>query len=218
MLKTNQRLIVILLGFVLSFGAFAVPPAYFHCGDSKVKAYFYDENKLLLTIDGKEYELISVMSGSGAKYETLKGTHPFVMFWNKGTEATLEVGYNTYPLCHQEKAPVKKATTILEREWKVESIGNKAVVGEVPLTVMFKQSDKIVGFSGCNRFGGTYVLIGGKLVIKQNRYTTRKACLSDDLMEQEMRFLALLATMTHVKLEKGELRLSNDKQEQILLR
>jgi len=37
-------------------------------------------------------------------------------------------------------------------------------------------------------------------------------------MEQEMRFLALLATMTHVKLEKGELRLSNDKQEQILLR
>lgn len=218
MLKTNQRLLGILLGSLLSFGASAVSPAYFHCGDSKVTAYFYDENKLLLTIDGKEYELISVMSGSGAKYETPKGTKPFVMFWNKGTEATLEVDYNTYPLCHQVKAPVKKPTTILEKEWRVERIGNEAVVGQVPLTVMFKENNKIAGFSGCNRFGGTYVLIGGKLVIKQNIYTTRKACLSDDLMEQEMRFLALLATMTQVKLENGELRLSNDKQQQILLR
>lgn len=215
----NRRLFAALFTLGLSLPTFAVPPAYFHCGDSKVVASFYDENKLLLTIDGKEHELVSVMSGSGAKYETPKGTKPFVMFWNKGTQATIEVDAKALPLCHQEKAPHKKASSIIDQEWQVAHLDNKAPNDQAKLTLMFNKNGKLAGFSGCNRFGGSYTLEGAKLTIQQNMFSTRMACLNDDLMQQETQYLQLLATMTHAKLtDNGELLLSNEKQQTILLK
>lgn len=212
----KHRILGALFVLGLSLPTLAVPPAYFHCGNSKVIASFYDENKLLLTIDGKAHELVSVMSGSGAKYETPKGSKPFVMFWNKGTEATIEVDAKTFPLCHQDKAPHKKVNTIIDHEWQVAEIDKKAVIDQARITVIFKKDGKLAGFSGCNRFGGSYTLEGEKLAIQQNMFSTRMACLNDDLMQQETQYLQLLATMTHAKLtDKGELLLSNEKQQTI---
>lgn len=215
----KQQILGILFGVGFTLPALAVPPAYFHCGETKVIASFYDDNKLLLTINGKEHELVSVMSGSGAKYETVKSSKPFVMFWNKGTEATIEVDAKALPLCHQEKAPHKKIGAIIDHEWQVIEIDKKAVLEPGKLTLTLTKEGKLVGFSGCNRFGGSYTLKGEQLTMQQNMFSTRMACLSDALMEQETRYLQLLATMTHANLtEKGELLLLNDKQQTIILR
>ncbi len=215
----KQRLLGVLFGLGFTLPALAVPPAYFHCGETKVVASFYDDNKLLLTINGKEHELVSVMSGSGAKYETVEGSKPFVMFWNKGTEATIEVDAKALPLCHQEKAPHKKARAIIDQEWQVAEIDKQTVIEPGKLTLILTKAGKLAGFSGCNRFGGSYTLEGEQLSIQQNLFSTRMACLNDALMEQETRYLQLLATMTHAKLtEHGELLLSNHKQQTILLR
>ncbi|HRE30739.1 MAG TPA: META domain-containing protein, partial [Candidatus Berkiella sp.] len=65
----------------------------------------------------------------------------------------------------------------------------------------------------------SYQLEGEKLSIKDSLYSTRMACVQEELMKLETHFLSLLSTMTHVKLtDNSELLLSNEKQETIRLR
>ena len=102
MLKNRGLLISILLcsSFTLH-AANDLPTVYFKCGKAKIWADFHDNDKLDLTLGHTTYVMHSVMSGSGARYETPKGTKPHVVFWNKGNTATLSIGNKNFPMCQQ---------------------------------------------------------------------------------------------------------------------
>ncbi|MCS5711315.1 META domain-containing protein [Candidatus Berkiella aquae] len=201
-----------LLGGSLAFGAMAAgTQAHFLCGKTEVTAIFQGEKELSLMIHGVKHELVAVMSGSGAKYETPEGIRPSIMFWNKGTQATIEVAGKAMPLCHQMQMG------ILEQEWQVEEIENFSIKN-AKLTIRFDKDGKLSGSSGCNRFGGSYQLEDEKLAIKDSLYSTRMACAENDLMKLETHFLSLLPTMTQAKLKSNsELLLSNEKKQTIRL-
>lgn len=73
--------------------------AVFQCGGTRVEARFMNR-RMALFIDGKAYALQQAESGSGARYTGRDMDKP-IEFWNKGTEATLTFGSQTYPTCTQ---------------------------------------------------------------------------------------------------------------------
>ncbi|MBS0287241.1 MAG: MliC family protein [Proteobacteria bacterium] len=79
------------------------PTVYFNCGKDRIWADFHDGDKLDLTLGRVTYVMHQVKSGSGARYETPKGAKPHVVFWNKGTQASLTIDKKQFPRCHQEK-------------------------------------------------------------------------------------------------------------------
>jgi heat shock protein HslJ len=90
-------------------------------------------------------------------------------------------------------------------EWTVSAINGDALSGKKPPTVLFtretapgEKGAALSGFSGCNRFFGTYALApGGKIAI-QIRGTTKMAC-EPPRMDHERKFLAALGAMTKVE-------------------
>jgi membrane-bound inhibitor of C-type lysozyme len=73
--------------------------AVFRCGQTTVGARFAG-GTLDLQLGGGTYHLDRVEAASGARY-TGKTASDNVEFWNKGREATLKVGDQTYPTCQQ---------------------------------------------------------------------------------------------------------------------
>lgn len=76
--------------------------AVFTCGDTRVEARFM-YRRMALFIDGKAYALQQAESASGARY-TGRDMDKAIEFWNKGREATLTFGTQTYPTCTQTAA------------------------------------------------------------------------------------------------------------------
>jgi len=187
-----------------------LPTAHFKCGKEEVMADFHDNSKLDLTIGTRTYLLSVVMSGSGAKYETPKGSKPHVMFWNKGSEATIEIDKHAFPLCHQTKAPINKHLSF-NKEWHVAEVNGKKLIKGSRLVVTLSDKGEISGFSGCNRFSGHYELHAENLTIKGPLVSTEMACVKDGMMKQESHFMSLLHTMKYAKIFDGkDLVLSND--------
>jgi membrane-bound inhibitor of C-type lysozyme len=104
MSKTLGLLLSMLLSSCFTvYAADDLPTVYFNCGKTKIWADFHDKDQLDLTMGRITYVMHSVVSGSGARYETPNGGKPHVVFWNKGKEATLTIDDKTYPTCHQTK-------------------------------------------------------------------------------------------------------------------
>jgi len=76
--------------------------AVFACGETRVEARFMNR-RMALFMDGKAYALQQVESGSGARYIG-RDLGKAIEFWNKGDEATLTFGAQTYPTCKQTEA------------------------------------------------------------------------------------------------------------------
>jgi heat shock protein HslJ len=94
------------------------------------------------------------------------------------------------------------AANPLEGEWLVTGYNNgkeavtSAIVG-TELTATFTPDGQVSGSSGCNSYNGPYKLDGTSLTVGPLA-TTRKAC-EQDIMDQEMQFLAALQTPTTVE-------------------
>jgi heat shock protein HslJ len=107
--------------------------------------------------------------------------------------------------------------SVLERQWQVQNIDNKAVAGQTPLTLTFKNNGEFQGNSGCNQFSGGYKLTADNLII-EHAVSTERACVETELNEQEAQFMKLFMSMTQAKLnDQGQLVLSNGKNQQIIL-
>ena len=66
--------------------AAVAPPVTFVCPDGAVlTARFPSDERVLLSVDGRDYELPRLISASGARY----GDND-VIFWNKGRQALFE--------------------------------------------------------------------------------------------------------------------------------
>jgi heat shock protein HslJ len=101
--------------------------------------------------------------------------------------------------------------------WVLESYGTPGaetpVVGETPLTLEFANDGNVGGNGGCNSFGGPYQVEGNELTFGE-LISTLVACADSAQMEQEVRYLDALATVSAFQLEGDSLVISyNEGQE-----
>lgn len=97
---------------------------------------------------------------------------------------------------------------IIEKYWKLKTLAGKPVeMGENQereVHFILKQSDnQIQGFSGCNRFMGTYRLKSDHKIEFNGMAGTLKACPEVDFNENE--FLHLFTEMDHYRLNNDQL-------------
>lgn len=75
----------------------------------------------------------------------------------------------------------------IEGKWRVAKMNGKSLLkGVKPPTVEFATQGRVAGFSGCNRFGGSYNIEGMQLKLSE-LFATRMACAGQG-MELEDRF------------------------------
>lgn len=92
----------------------------------------------------------------------------------------------TYQGCGGEPAALLQGA-----EWRVEDIGGAGIVDRSRVTLRFNDDGRVAGTASCNRYSGAYELTGEGLTLGR-MLTTKMAC-APALMQQEQRFLGLLA-------------------------
>jgi heat shock protein HslJ len=78
--------------------------------------------------------------------------------------------------------------------WQVTTFAGRTPLADHPITFEFDNEGNIAGDGSCNRFGGSCKIEGDKIEVGPLR-STRRAC-EPDIMQQEQKFLALLAAAT----------------------
>ena len=200
----------------------------FNCGSVIVQAAFDGQDKVVMMVGDQTYHLQSVVSASGAKYETASGVTPAAMLWSKGDEALANIPGHGEMSCQVQGAKMgtpdsvnqipAQTSSVQNTEWQVKMMNDTAPVGDRPLTVRFDDQGRMSGFAGCNRFNGAYELSREGLVIKPDMAMTRMACLSDDVAQQEAAFTALLTSMTELQAQRdGTVILRNAQGQEIVL-
>ena len=100
-------------------------------------------------------------------------------------------------------------------EWTLTELDGEAAplgAGDRPVTIAFEE-DSVSGFSGCNRFAGSYSVDGGKLEFG-NLAVTQMACL--DGTKTEIRVLKALSSVGSAAVDGGSLRLLTESGEALL--
>lgn len=88
--------------------------------------------------------------------------------------------------------------------WEATNFGEQTPLADHPITFEFDNEGNIAGDASCNRFGGTCTIEGNNMKVGPLR-STRRAC-EPEIMQQEQKFLALLATVTSWEIgAEGEL-------------
>jgi len=101
------------------------------------------------------------------------------------------------------QAPV----TLPGSAWQVTTYAGQTPLADHPITFEFDTEGNIAGDASCNRFGGTCTIEGNTIKVGPLR-STRRAC-EPEVMQQERKFLALLAAATTWSLEGDELVLTS---------
>jgi heat shock protein HslJ len=91
--------------------------------------------------------------------------------------------------------------------WQVTTFAGQSPLTEHPITFEFDTEGNIAGDASCNRFGGSCQIEGDKIKVGRLR-STRRAC-EPDVMEQEYKFLALLAAAATWSLDGDKLVLTS---------
>jgi heat shock protein HslJ len=78
--------------------------------------------------------------------------------------------------------------------WQVKTFAGQTPLADHAITFEFDNEGNIGGDGSCNRFGGSCKIEGDKIEVGPLR-STRRAC-EPDIMQQEQKFLALLAAAT----------------------
>ncbi len=105
------------------------------------------------------------------------------------------------------------ATIQLEdRKWMLEAIRGVSVskVGRTAFVVFDKQKGSAGGNSSCNVFGGSYSASATKLKITEV-ISTMRACIEDDRMQIERRFIDGLEKTDRYEIQHGKLMLYQNK-------
>ncbi|WP_198674501.1 META domain-containing protein [Idiomarina tyrosinivorans] len=71
----------------------------FYCANDTVTVSFPNDEQLLLSHHGQQYQLARQVSASGAHYKTEDQTKPLTEFWNKGHEALVLIEGERLPTC-----------------------------------------------------------------------------------------------------------------------
>jgi len=87
--------------------------------------------------------------------------------------------------------------------WKATALAGQTPFDNHPITFQFDTEGNIAGNASCNRFGGSCQIEGNKIKVGPLR-STRRAC-EPDIMQQEHKFLALLAAAATWSLDGDKL-------------
>lgn len=97
----------------------------------------------------------------------------------------------------------KQTATLPGSAWQVKTFAGQTPLADHPITIEFDTESNIAGDASCNRFGGACKIEGDKIEVGPLR-STRRAC-EPDIMQQEQKFLALLAAATTWAMDGDEL-------------
>lgn len=86
-----------------------------------------------------------------------------------------------------------QSPALVGADWRVEDIAGGGIIDRARVTIRFSTDGRMSGNASCNRYTATYSAKGRRLVIGPPS-TTRMAC-PPALMDQERRFLRMLATV-----------------------
>lgn len=100
------------------------------------------------------------------------------------------------------------AAQLAGSEWRPTEIRSIEIPAGVEMFVRFDGGGKLVGNGGCNRFVGTYKLVGDAIEFGRLG-VTRKAC-ADPVMKNEGRFLRALAAARRFVRDRTKLSLADD--------
>jgi heat shock protein HslJ len=93
-------------------------------------------------------------------------------------------------------------------EWKLVSFGKAGaespVLEKTAVTIKFGADGKAGGSSGCNSYGGEYQVRDDTLSLDRI-ISTKRACLAQDIMEQEQGYLMALGSAGKFKLADKQL-------------
>jgi heat shock protein HslJ len=87
--------------------------------------------------------------------------------------------------------------------WQVTTFAGQTPLADHPITFEFDTEGNIAGDASCNRFGGTCAIEGNTIETGPLR-STRRAC-EPEIMQQEQKFLALLAAATAWSMDGDDL-------------
>lgn len=172
-----------------------VHEAVFACGREIAHTRF-EADRLDLRLGDERFQLKQVRSGSGARFEGRSENRP-ILFWNKGREAILEIGGQSYPTCRQLGNPAA-ADGVQGVEWVVEDISGAGILDRSRVTMKFAPGGQLSGKAGCNGYGAGYDIAEDRLKVGSIR-ATRMAC-APALMTQEAAFLGVLGAVSGFRL------------------
>jgi heat shock protein HslJ len=175
-------------------------------------------DEFTLTVDGKNYAMEIAISASGAKYEA-EGD-PSTTLWSKGEKAFLVIGGQDY-LDYDFWRPdgeiwLPDPSLPTELEWKVASIAGAEVIPDSVVTLTFHPDGKLSGKASINDYTSSWITSGYKIAVT-NGISTKMAG-SQDLMDQEDRFLKFLAGVERFEFRTEGLALLNKDDEEMLLK
>jgi heat shock protein HslJ len=86
-------------------------------------------------------------------------------------------------------APAVEDAPLVNTYWRLAELNGQAYVmsdnaAREPHFILQTDNNRMVGFSGCNRMTGSYLLVGKKLTFPDNIAMTRMACLNGTDVEQ----------------------------------
>lgn len=83
--------------------------------------------------------------------------------------------------------------------WKAEDMGGGGIIDRSHVTLLLAADGMASGSGGCNRFSAHHTMTGDRLAITAIA-STEKAC-APALMEQEARYIAMLAAVARWRVE-----------------
>jgi heat shock protein HslJ len=161
-----------------------------------------------LTIEPGATTLIACGPGSQDRVflENLRNVVTYVF---DGSNLVLNLKLDSGNMIFSPQPPVS-----LTGAWRVQSYNNGqggivSVLPDVQLTATFSEDGTVNGNAGCNAYRGPYTIAGDRITFG-SIISTRRACLSQPLTEQERAFLAALSASTTYDLVGDRLTLRDD--------
>lgn len=127
-----------------------------------------------------------------------------------GENLVLNLKVDSGNMIFSPRPPVSLSGT----DWRVQSYNNGrggvvSVLPDVELTATFGTDGSVNGNAGCNGYRGPYTVAGDRLTFG-SIVSTKRACLSQPLTDQETAFLAALNASTRFELVGDRLTLRDD--------
>lgn len=197
----------------------------FRCGATQVAVRFQGVERMEMTVAGEVYTMFSVVSASGAQFQS--ADDPNTVFWTQGDSAMLTLAGEDYPECTLTSEPEETVTgavdsnagtgdlyadagaTLGGSEWVVEDINGGGIIDSSRASLTFSPDGRVAGMASCNNYNASYEAGEGTLTVGPVA-ATRKMC-AEALMNQETAFLNALEGVSSWQVTpEGALELSGD--------
>lgn len=109
--------------------------------------------------------------------------------------------------CGTLKTEKESKNNGIQRKWELSILDGKQIATNQPVYIELTADNKVTGFSGCNRFNGTYSIENGSQIKFNQLATTRMACRETE-MKLENELLEVLRTTNNFSISDGKLMLN----------